>query len=117
MQLILIITAQIILMIGLISSIRFMKKRLSGKWFKQINELDFLPVLSLIYVIMLSLVSAKWSLLFGYLLIWAVVVFSVIVVKIFGSQPVTRAKLLKISWRISDLITPIMWLVVVGLTI
>ncbi|MCY9807602.1 DUF3397 family protein [Lentilactobacillus senioris] len=117
MQLILIIIAQTILMVGLVSGVQFIKKRFADKWFKQINGLDFLPVLSLIYVIMLSLFSDKWLLLFGYLLVWAVVVLIVTLVKIFGNHPVTRTKLLKVNWRISDLLTPIMWIVVVGLTI
>lgn len=117
MQLMLIILAQIILMVGLVSGIRFMKKRTTGEWFKKINELDFLPVLSLIYVIILNMFSGKWSLMFGYLLVWAVVVLIVVVIKIFGKQQITRLKLLKTSWRVSDLLTPIMWIIVVGLTI
>lgn len=117
MQLALIVFAQIIFMIGIVSGVLFIKKRLLKQTTNKINGLDLLPVLSLIYVVILSFFTGNWSLLFGYLLAWAVVLLLVSVIKVFSNKPLTRFKLLKTGWRMSDLITPILWLIVVGLSI
>ena len=117
MQMAILILAQVIITVGLIGGLRIVQKQFPVKWLTGIKGLDFLPALGLIYVILICSVTDKWDLLFDFLLAWAVVILVVIVIRILSAKPLAKGQLRKLAWRISDLLVPVLWLIIIGLAV